>query len=133
MSVSQTSPTESQNWRLVVDIDTNERWVSRTVTLVSIAHSFILKFYFLGAREMAQLLRALTALPVALSSIPSNHTICNGIQCSFLVCLKTATVYSYIYNLLKHYFLIFHYVYLYVSACGYIHLSTGIHGSQRGC
>jgi hypothetical protein len=39
------------------------------------------------AGEMAQLLRALTALPEVLSSIPSNHvwwltTICNGIRCS---------------------------------------------------
>ena len=54
-----------------------------------------------GAGEMAQWLRALTALPEVLSSIPSNSvqfctTICNGIWCPLLVCLKRATVYSYI-------------------------------------
>jgi len=42
--------------------------------------------------------RALTALPEAPSSNPSNHTwlmaICNRIQCHLLLCLKTATVYS---------------------------------------
>jgi hypothetical protein len=52
------------------------------------------------AGEMTPLLRALTALPEVLSSISSNHmvahTICNGIQCPLLVCLKTATVYLYI-------------------------------------
>jgi len=41
--------------------------------------------------EMAQWLRAPTALPEVLSSIPSNHivahTLCNGIPCSLLVCL----------------------------------------------
>jgi hypothetical protein len=31
-----------------------------------------------GAGEMAQRLRALTALPEVMSSIPSNHMICNG-------------------------------------------------------
>jgi hypothetical protein len=49
--------------------------------------------------EMAQKLRALTALPEVLSSIPSSHMVThnhyNGIQCPLLVCLKTATVYSY--------------------------------------
>jgi hypothetical protein len=49
--------------------------------------------------EMAQQLRALTALPEVLSSIPSITwwltTTCNGIWCPLLVCLKTATVYSY--------------------------------------
>jgi len=43
---------------------------------------------------MAQRLRALTALPEVLSSIP--RTICNEIWCPLLVCLKAATVYSYI-------------------------------------
>jgi hypothetical protein len=49
----------------------------------------------LGAGELALRLSTLTALPEFLSSIPSNHrwllTICNGIQCPLLVCLKTAT------------------------------------------
>jgi hypothetical protein len=52
-----------------------------------------------GAGGMAQWLRALADLPEVLSSNPSNYmltTICNGIQCLLLVCLKTATVYSYI-------------------------------------
>jgi hypothetical protein len=57
---------------------------------------------FHGAGEMAQQLRALTALPEALISIPSGTwwltTICNEIQCPLLVCLKTVTVYSYILN-----------------------------------
>jgi hypothetical protein len=48
---------------------------------------------------MAQQLRALTVLPEVLSSIPNNHmvaqTICNGIPCPLLVCLKTVTVYLY--------------------------------------
>jgi hypothetical protein len=46
---------------------------------------------------MAQQLRALTALLEGLNSIPSwwLTTICNGIGCPLLVCLKTATVYSY--------------------------------------
>ena len=51
---------------------------------------------------MAQWLRALTALPEVLSSIPSNYmwlrTICNGIRCPLLMCLKTATAYSYKIN-----------------------------------
>jgi hypothetical protein len=51
------------------------------------------------AEEMAQPLRTLTVLPEVLSSIPSNYmvwltTICNGIQCPPLVCLKIAIVYS---------------------------------------
>jgi len=54
------------------------------------------------AEEMAQRLRALTALPKVLSSIPSNTwwltTICNEIRCPLLVCLKTATMYLYIIN-----------------------------------
>jgi hypothetical protein len=53
----------------------------------------------LGTGEMAQRLRALTALPEVLSSISNHymvaHTICNEIRCRLLVCLKTATVYSY--------------------------------------
>jgi hypothetical protein len=48
------------------------------------------------AGEVAQWLRALTALAEVLSSIPKKHmvaiTIRNGIQCPLLVCLKT--VYS---------------------------------------
>jgi hypothetical protein len=43
----------------------------------------VFKECFLGAGEMTQRLRAQTALPEVLSSIPSNymvaHTICNGI------------------------------------------------------
>jgi hypothetical protein len=43
------------------------------------------------AGEMAQWLRALTALPEVLSSIPSNHimahSLCNGIGCPLLVCV----------------------------------------------
>jgi hypothetical protein len=50
-----------------------------------------------GAGEMAQWLRAPTALPKVLSSNPSNHmvaqTICNEIWCPLLVHLKTATIY----------------------------------------
>jgi hypothetical protein len=52
----------------------------------------------LGAGEMAQWLRTLTALPEVLSSIPSNHLVShihNGIRCPLLMSLKTATVYSY--------------------------------------
>jgi hypothetical protein len=49
------------------------------------------------AGEMAQWLRALTALPEVLSSILATirwlTTICNGIQYPLLVCLKTAAVY----------------------------------------
>jgi hypothetical protein len=48
---------------------------------------------------MAQQLRALAALSEVLSSIPSNHMVAHnhlkGIQCPLLLCLKTATVYSY--------------------------------------
>jgi hypothetical protein len=44
------------------------------------------------AEEMAEELRALTALPVVLSSIPSNYmvvhcVICVGIQCTLLMCV----------------------------------------------
>ena len=50
--------------------------------------------------EMTHQLRALTALPEVLSSIPSNHmgltSIYSEIRCPFLVCLKTATVYLHI-------------------------------------
>jgi hypothetical protein len=51
------------------------------------------------AGEIVQWLRALTALPVVLSSIPSTHmmayNICYGIPCPLLVRLKTATAYSH--------------------------------------
>jgi hypothetical protein len=51
------------------------------------------------AGEMAQRLKALTALPGVLSSIPSKHmrltTICNVVRCLLLVFLKTATVHSH--------------------------------------
>jgi hypothetical protein len=54
------------------------------------------------AGKMAQWLRALTALPEVLSSIPSNHMMAHnhlcGILCSLLVGLKTATVYSHTLN-----------------------------------
>jgi hypothetical protein len=57
------------------------------------------KKYFVGAGEMAQQLRALTALPEILSSIPITTwwltTICNGIGCPLLVSLKRVTVYSH--------------------------------------
>jgi hypothetical protein len=47
------------------------------------------------AGEMAQWLRALTALPEVLSQFPATTwwltTICNGIRCPLLVYLKTAT------------------------------------------
>jgi hypothetical protein len=36
------------------------------------------KNYLFGAREMAQWLRALTALPEVLSSIPSNHMVAHN-------------------------------------------------------
>jgi hypothetical protein len=53
----------------------------------------------LWAGEMAQGLRALTALPEVLSPIPATKwwltTICNGVWCPLLVCLKTATVCSH--------------------------------------
>jgi hypothetical protein len=43
----------------------------------------------LGAGEMAQRLRALTALPGVLSSIPSNHMVAQpSVMRSFLVRLK---------------------------------------------
>jgi hypothetical protein len=48
-----------------------------------------------GTGEMGQRLRVLTVLPKVLSSILSK-TICSGIQCPRLVCLKTATVYYHI-------------------------------------
>jgi hypothetical protein len=55
-----------------------------------------------GGVEMAQQLRAPTVLSEVLSSIPPTMwwltTICNGIRCPLLVCLKTVTVYSYIYK-----------------------------------
>ena len=54
--------------------------------------------WLVGAGEMAQQLRALTALPEVLSLSPSNHMVahnCNGIGHPLLVCLKTATVYLY--------------------------------------
>jgi len=51
------------------------------------------------AGGMAQRLRTLAALPEVLSSIPATTwwltTICNGIWCPLLVCLKIVTVYSY--------------------------------------
>jgi hypothetical protein len=55
---------------------------------------------------MAQQLRALTALPKVMSSIPSNHMVAlgnhlNGIGCPLLMCLKTATVYSYKHKINK--------------------------------
>ena len=50
------------------------------------------------AGEMTQQVRALTALPKVVSSIPSNHMVAhNHLQwdpMSLLLCLKTATVYS---------------------------------------
>ena len=45
-----------------------------------------------GAGEMAQRVRAPTALPKVLSSSPSNHLI------PLLECLKAATVYLHIIN-----------------------------------
>jgi hypothetical protein len=55
------------------------------------------------AGEVALWLRALTALPEVLSSIPSNHMVAhNGIQWPLLVCLKTATMYSYKYIFFKN-------------------------------
>ena len=54
----------------------------------------------MGVGETAQWLRALTALPEVLSSIPAATwwltTICNEIRCPLLGCLKTATAYSHI-------------------------------------
>ena len=51
-----------------------------------------------GAGEIAQWFRALTALQESWVQFPATTwpltTICNGIWCSLLVCLKTATVYS---------------------------------------
>jgi hypothetical protein len=52
------------------------------------------------AGEMAQWLRALTALPEVLSSNPSNHMVAHNhlywdLMYSSGVCLKTVTVYSY--------------------------------------
>jgi hypothetical protein len=42
-------------------------------------------FFFYGAGEMAQWLRALTALPENLSSIPSNHMVAhNYLQCGLM-------------------------------------------------
>jgi hypothetical protein len=38
----------------------------------------LLKYKNLGAGEMAQWLRALTALPEVLSSIPSNHMVAHN-------------------------------------------------------
>jgi hypothetical protein len=50
--------------------------------------------------EIAQWLRALTALPEILSSIPRNHMVAYNhlywIRCPLLVCLKKVTVFSYI-------------------------------------
>jgi hypothetical protein len=52
----------------------------------------------IGAGEVAQRLREMTALPEDLSSIPSNHMVVhNHLQWDLMplqVCLKTATVYS---------------------------------------
>jgi hypothetical protein len=52
------------------------------------------------AGKLAQLLRALAALPEVLSSSPSNHmgltTICNEVRCPLLVHLKT--LYSHTLN-----------------------------------
>jgi hypothetical protein len=51
-----------------------------------------------GAGEMVQQLRALTPLLEVLRSSPITlwgTIIYNGIQCSFLVCLKTDIVYSH--------------------------------------
>jgi hypothetical protein len=60
-------------------------------------YAFVLKISTTGAGEMAQWLRAPTALPKILNSIPATTcwltTICNGIWCPLLECLKTATVY----------------------------------------
>ena len=71
--------------------------------VVSVALQWViwsLKFYIVRAGEMAQWLRSLTAFPEVLSSIPSTTwwltTICNRIWYPLLVCLMTATVYSYI-------------------------------------
>jgi hypothetical protein len=51
-----------------------------------------------GPGEMAQWLRALTALPEVLSSIPQIHrftTICNGIWCPLLVSEDSYSVLTY--------------------------------------
>jgi hypothetical protein len=51
-----------------------------------------------GAGEMVQQLRALTALPEISAITWWLTTICHGILCPLLVCLKTTTVYSYAQN-----------------------------------
>jgi hypothetical protein len=65
------------------------------------AHIFI-KTLRWGTGEMAQGLRALTALPKVLIQIPATTwhltTICNEIWCTLLECLKTATLYLHIIN-----------------------------------
>jgi hypothetical protein len=43
-----------------------------------LAFSFLFKVSQLGAGEMAQWFRALTALPEVLSSIPSNHMVAHN-------------------------------------------------------
>jgi hypothetical protein len=54
------------------------------------------------AGEVAQWIRALAALPEVLSSTTWwLATICNRIRCPLLVCLKKASVFSYIINNLK--------------------------------
>ena len=59
-----------------------------------------LKLSQFGAGEMAPRLRALAATPEVLSSNPSNHMVAHNheIRCPLLVCLMTATVYSYTLN-----------------------------------
>ena len=48
--------------------------------------SFFPLSYILGDRDMAQRLRALTALPEVLSSIPSNHMVAhNHLQCDLML------------------------------------------------
>jgi hypothetical protein len=66
----------------VAKINTNTPSLQGTLTIwqllkfsSEIPHFLLLRNNFIGAREMAQWLRALTALPEVLSSIPSNHMV----------------------------------------------------------
>jgi len=53
-------------------------WLGSEVPPYSLLCSAIAKNTFKGAGEMAQRLRALTALPEVLSSIPSNHMVAHN-------------------------------------------------------
>jgi hypothetical protein len=48
------------------------------MAIFGILYNYILKLFISGAGEMAQRIRALSALPEVLSSIPSHHMVAHN-------------------------------------------------------